>query len=156
MGKKFVNLSVEIFKGQTYWGEARHYTLDDRPHFGEYELLFTDAVHESAAQSECGYFVRESWEHGALWFPIPERNEFVGCGQILGVLVETQGRCDVYLQFGLEYFIDSPGIFPVDSAALADVLTHRLPVGRSLIREDAMSVLEAHGKPYREAKRWNW
>ena len=156
MGRKFVNISAEIFNGQTLWGSTTHYTLDERPHFGEDEAGWTRTVHESAAQSDCGYFVRESWEHGALWFPVPERNEFVGCGEILGALIETRGRYDVYLQFGLEHFIGSPGIFPVDSAALADVLTHRLPVGRNLIREDAMAVLEAHRKPYTEAKRWNW
>lgn len=152
VSRRFVRLECELFNGTTLWSSVDHYTLDGRPHFGEEATCQVGMVHKEAADSDYGYFMRESGEHGFLWMPLDDNTEWIALGEVLGFLRVHKDGCDPYIQFGLEYFLNGPGIFPICGVAIRDILPHRICVGHKQTREQAIERLKTHQKPYEKAK----
>ena len=64
----FVRAHMELFPGTVMWAEFEMY--EELPHVGEGDLryLYAESILPGAADGNQGAFVRESMEHGFLWF----------------------------------------------------------------------------------------
>jgi hypothetical protein len=152
---RFVRLRAELFNGVTYWGGAEYYEAGPgHIHVTEYQRGWVDYIAPGAETSLQGVFLRESGDHGEIWFPCPERTEFVCEGALLASVHRYGSNWDVHIQPTLGLFFTAAGsVFPLSRDAVMTALSHKIRIRPYGSLEAAVEVVKAHAEVYDSSDR---
>jgi hypothetical protein len=133
---RYATVDFEMFSGASWFGdvERRFYEKPEDIHqyvLGRYShWLDPEEIHDLTGTS--GIFVRQSYEHGALWFAVPEHihSFHVYDGLIFSVPQPEAGdayESDLHLAFHILAGV-SPGIRTVPETLTANVIRSAVPL----------------------------
>jgi hypothetical protein len=141
----FVRIHFEMSPGISYWGDVEY--VSENPSDRDYVRgwLEEGVIEEGSLESPQGIFIRESVEHGFLWFRKPEGVDSIGaCDNVPYVVYEQIGWWRAYALHLMTLLVSgTPGVRSLRQEKINMIFRHGTRMSQTRgSRQEAIGDLE--------------
>jgi hypothetical protein len=149
----YVRIDFQLFPGEIVWeNPVIHETIPAQYEevslwLDENSIWFDedeDIIEEGSLESDSGIFIRESQEHGFLWFPLPANVRSVSSASVPYALYEQSGHWMAHALPMMSCLVSCyPGVRKIQREAVDSVFRHSICMsGPHDTQEEAVNSLE--------------